>query len=415
MGFEGASGWHPPITGGGGGGTIGGGGTLNYVAMFTPDGTHIGNAPIKIGDAFTRAYPINTGTNTIAMGYDITMGGVDNVLIGHNLTDGGVGGDQIYALGSRLFMTGQPPGTFSGIIALGFFNSFDTIGGVTTGIYLMGDSNSFVDFNTFSSVIGEQNTLTRIDHSGINGLFNTITDSVRVFLLGHSNSVNLSTTIALLGDGNVLDTLTNVVVVGSTNAVTGITNAVVMGISNLNALSNEILIAINDIGIRVDSLGNMGVGVPSIETIQAREHVKGVNATTLSNQRLEPVDTTYEDTTGAKITTIDLLVPAIVTLQLIAVPLNTVMIITSSITCRKTAGAGLGAVGAGNGYVRTVKAQNIAGVVTIGVIQSDFTSEVVVANNATFDVLGTDVRLRVLGSINNTFNWNTITKTYPVA
>ena len=43
MGYDGSTGWHDG-GGGGGGGTIGGAGTLNYVAKFTPDGTHIGDS-----------------------------------------------------------------------------------------------------------------------------------------------------------------------------------------------------------------------------------------------------------------------------------------------------------------------------------------------------------------------------------
>ena len=43
-------GWTSGGNGGGGGGNITGGGTINYVAMFTPSGTAIGDAPIKISD-----------------------------------------------------------------------------------------------------------------------------------------------------------------------------------------------------------------------------------------------------------------------------------------------------------------------------------------------------------------------------
>ena len=410
MGFDGASGFHPPGGGGGGGGTIGGGGTLNYVAMFTPDGLHVSNAPIKVGPTVTRALPINSGTNSIGMGYDIVMSGLDSFLIGYGLVDNG--GQEVYAFGNRLTMAGAGP--YYGILALGFLNFFDSPGGPTSGIYLMGDSNIFHDFNTYSTIIGEDNTLTRIDHCTILGLFNTITDSVHSFLLGESNNINLSTTIALLGDGNSVNSCNDVVVVGSTNAVSSITNATVIGISNLNALSNEVLIAISDNGIRINSAGDVGIGIPSINPILAKNHIRGVEATTKSNQRLEPVAGTYEDTTGEQITTVDGLVPVAVPLQTIAIPLNTVVMIESYITCRKTAGAGAGVVGDGNGYVRTVLAQNIAGVVTIGVIQSSFTSEVIPANDATFSPIGTNVLLNVLGSINNTFDWNVITKTYPV-
>ena len=137
---------------------------------------------------------------------------------------------------------------------------------------------------------------------------------------------------------------------------------------------------------------------------------------TLANSILyqEPASdsTVLEKLNSAKITTVDLLVPVAVAIQTIAIPLNTVVMIICNITCRKTAGIGAGVVGAGNAYIRTVKAQNIAGVVTIGTIQSDFTSEAIAANNATFVVSGTNILVNVLGSINNTFNWNVITKTY---
>lgn len=409
MGFEGASGFHPP-GGGGGGGTIGGGGTLNYVAMFTPDGTHIGNAPIKIGDTITRAFPVNTGTDTIGMGFDIAMSGIDNILIGYNLTDGG--GNEVYALGNRLFLTGAPPGSYYGIIALGFFNTFDTSGGFTSGIYLMGDSNVFNDYNTYSTILGEDNVLTRIDHCTIIGLFSDITDSVRVFTLGENNDVNLSVDAAVFGVNNTLDTVNNIVAIGLSNAISGINDAVVIGIGNLNALTNEILIAINDAGIRIDLSGDVGIGIPSTDTIMARLHNRGVHTNNV-NQRLEPVVGVYEDTTGETLTLVSVGVTTS-TLQTIPIPLDTVVLIESYVTARKTAGAGVGAIGDGNGYVRTVKAKNVAGVVTIGVIQSSFTSEDIGPLNATFDVSGTDVRVRVTNSANQTINWNVITKTYPV-
>lgn len=121
-----------------------------------------------------------------------------------------------------------------------------------------------------------------------------------------------------------------------------------------------------------------------------------------------------ERISSASITTIDLLVPVAVSLQTIAIPLNTVVMIECYVTCRKTAGIGAGVIGDGNGYIRTVVAQNIAGVVTIGIIQSSFTSETIVANDATFTPIGTNVLMEVTGSVNNTFNWNVITKIYPV-
>ncbi len=155
--------------------------------------------------------------------------------------------------------------------------------------------------------------------------------------------------------------------------------------------------------------GNSGFGILNP---LAQVHVKGVDSTTLVNQRLEPVTNVTEDTTGATVNTTD---ATVTPLQTIAIPTDTVVMIESRITCRKTAGAGVGTVGQGNGYIRTVKAKNVAGVVTIGVIQSSFTSEDIGVFNATFAVSGTNIVLNITGSANNDVTWNTITKQYKVA
>lgn len=61
------------------------------------------------------------------------------------------------------------------------------------------------------------------------------------------------------------------------------------------------------------------------------------------------------------------------TLQTITIPTDSVFLIESKVVSKKTAGVGIGTVGDGNGYIRTVKAKNVAGVVTIGVVQTSFT------------------------------------------
>lgn len=151
-----------------------------------------------------------------------------------------------------------------------------------------------------------------------------------------------------------------------------------------------------------------GINISAPQTLL---HVFGVDATTLINSRLEPIANVTEDTTGATITTSD---AGVTTLQTIAIPTDTGLIIECHITARKTGGVGVGTTGDVNGYVRTVKAKNVGGVVTIGVIQTDFTSEDI-AFNATFDVNVTDVRVRVTGAVDDNVTWNTITKTYKVA
>lgn len=153
--------------------------------------------------------------------------------------------------------------------------------------------------------------------------------------------------------------------------------------------------------------GNFGVGITPL----ARIHIFGVDATSLVNQRLEPVASVTEDTTGSTINTSGAVTS---TLQTIAIPTDSVVMIVSNVTARKTAGIGAGLVGDGNGYIRTVKAQNIAGVVTIGVVQTSFTSEEIAGLGATFVVSGTDVDLDVTNVIDDDVTWNSVTQTYKV-
>lgn len=96
---------------------------------------------------------------------------------------------------------------------------------------------------------------------------------------------------------------------------------------------------------------------------------------------------------------------ALTTLQSIAIPTDTVVMVEARIHARKTGGAGAGAVGDGNGYVRIVKAKNVGGVVTIGLVSSSYTSEDIAPLNATLAVSGTNVIVQVNGSINNNITW----------
>jgi hypothetical protein len=155
--------------------------------------------------------------------------------------------------------------------------------------------------------------------------------------------------------------------------------------------------------------GNVGFGLLNPT---ATIHIFGVDATTKVNLRLEPVTNVTEDTGG---NTLNTTTNATVALETIAIPTNTVLMIESYITCRKTGGAGVGTVGQGNGYIRTVKAKNVGGVVTIGVVQSSFTSEDIAPLNATFAVSGTNIVLNVTGATNDNITWNSITKKYKVS
>lgn len=107
------------------------------------------------------------------------------------------------------------------------------------------------------------------------------------------------------------------------------------------------------------------------------------------------------------------------TLWSLAVPNNSVVLVSAHVLNRKTAGSGTGTVGAGNAYIRTVRVQNIGGTLSLGTVQSDYTSEAtgLTACDCTFDTSGTDLRLRVTtasgNGSSNTIAWET-TATYSV-
>lgn len=126
------------------------------------------------------------------------------------------------------------------------------------------------------------------------------------------------------------------------------------------------------------------------------------------NQRWEPVANVIEDLSGATVNTTD---ATTTTIQTIPVPTNKGLLIESKINCRKTGGIGVGAIGDTNSYIRTVKAKNVGGVVTLGIIQTSYTSEDIAVFNATFTVSGTNILVRVNGALNDNVTWNVITKT----
>ncbi len=189
----------------GGGGTIGGGGTLNYVAMFSPDGSNIADAPIKIGDSVTRTYPVNTGEDSIAIGYGTTLTGEDNYSLGYNISHNGTvgflighdvsidnttsvyGDGNIYSFGQSFTITGGT--NVDSVVNLGFVNTINATS-TTRGVYILGDSHICTDFVTFCTLIGESCNFTRADHSTAIGIFTNLTDVSVISTYGEGNSID---------------------------------------------------------------------------------------------------------------------------------------------------------------------------------------------------------------------------------
>lgn len=174
--------------------------------------------------------------------------------------------------------------------------------------------------------------------------------------------------------------------------------------------SNLILATNNTVRMSIRKDGEVGIGT-GVGTPSALFHVLGVSATGF-NQTLEPVLNVTEKVSGNTVNTTD---ATVTTIQTIAIPTDKVLMIETRVTARKTAGAGVGTVNDGNGYVRTATYANIAGVVTLsGAVQTSYTGEGIGAFNVTLVISGTDVLIRVTGAANDDVTWNSITRTYEV-
>ena len=458
-------------SGGGGGGLppIVGGGTLNYIAKYTPNGTTINNSLL-----FDNGTSVGLGTITpdasailelssTTQGFaaprmttlqrDAIVAPVVSLLIFNtssgfynywdgvswvNITSGGLiganngltvsgsdvqlGGTLIQpttidALGVNTLSINDQTGLFMQTRDANSNFFFNNIGGTGTLVgssryvfsYLGDGGNVFEDtfivinFGGANYIKGGTDFWNFGDYTVADGnssifnfgRFNEINNSTNIFMNGYTNTLNSLVGSFIFGNQNVLSNCTNIGVFGSNNSYTAISDLFIIGNNNGNLFID---------GVN----GNVGVGVSNI---LAKTHIFGRDATTEVILRLEPVTDVTEDTSGNTVNTTD---ATVTQLEVLEIPINTVVMIESCITCRKTAGAGVGTIGEGNSYIRTVKAQNIAGVVTIGVIQSSFTSESISVFDVTFTIGGTDVVLYVTGDINDDVTWNSITKKYIV-
>lgn len=93
------------------------------------------------------------------------------------------------------------------------------------------------------------------------------------------------------------------------------------------------------------------------------------------------------------------------TIQTVATVAGESYLVEVRFISKKTAGTGAGVVGDSNTYIRTFKAKNVGGTLTLSSIQSDYTLEDINAHNVSVTTSGTNILLQVIGSLNNTVNW----------
>jgi hypothetical protein len=276
-------------------------GTLNRIAMFTPSGTTLGNSPIGIGNTTSRLYGTNTGTNSLNVGYNNTISGIDSFLIGYDLQDGG--GQEVYALGNRL--TINPGSSVFGVVGLGFFNN---ISNTAQGLYFLGDSNVFTTSNTFTLVVGENNTFDNVSQTAIVGNNSSFSNISNSRIIGTGNNISNSNQLNILGDNNIVDTgtsplslvgsfnnITNssyISILGENNDVTSSNDSTIIGSFNtISGISNKTIIATGGVkgGIVIDNVtGNVGIGTLFSTALSVPLTVRGSAIFTLAGTMTFP-------------------------------------------------------------------------------------------------------------------------------
>jgi hypothetical protein len=366
---------------------------------ITFDGLDTTNYPISIrssrGD-LTRVQNLNTGNTQT----DIQIGnnnGANSIYYGVNVLGNSFIDNRT---GNLLFQnTGATQMTFdnTGRLGIGITPTYmlDVFSSITTVFRAHG--NAISNNSVFSS--SNQSVSLTLD-TAVSSVLGSVGSSLILNTLGSTKAslvTNSSTSnVTLKSDNGYWLSLVN-----STTESIGLGQGGNFMQFNMNGVNNMIL---------VGSTGNFGIGVNTNPL--SKLYVSGIDATTKATLRLEPITNVTEDIGG---NTLNTTTNATVALETIAIPTDTVVMVESYITCRKTGGAGVGTVGQGNGYIRTVKAKNVGGVVTIGVVQSSFTSEDIAVLNTTFAVSGTNIVLNVTGATNNNITWNSITKKYKVS
>jgi hypothetical protein len=113
---------------------------------------------------------------------------------------------------------------------------------------------------------------------------------------------------------------------------------------------------------------------------------------------------------GPSTATVNTTDATLTTLQTIATSTDTSMLVQAKIVARRTGGTS-GAADDSAAYILTALVKNVAGTVTVNVLQTDYAAEDQVAWDATMNVSGTNVLIQVTGAANNSVTWKTTTTT----
>ncbi len=235
---------------GGGGGTIGGGGTLNTLAMFTPDGTHIGNSILH-----------QTGTTTLNI---VSVGSpavIDVTAQATRITANAANLFSIKDDAGYMYTTRNTNNNFS--IADFGSNTYTTSSNIYSYLSINNtytNSSTIVNFGSIGGYLsavdawnfGDNSTYTSTNQTFNLGRSNTYVSAIGVSVFGNSNTISGSTNLTVIGDSNTL-TQSDMFVLGNNNK-----NLIVDGVSGFVGINNYVTTASLDIigsGIEATTYG----------------------------------------------------------------------------------------------------------------------------------------------------------------
>lgn len=298
--------------------------------------------------------------------------------------------DNVFTISDNLNTTKQLQFQLSGISpsTLRTLTVPDVDGTIITGT---GTANRLAKFGT----IGITNSLIIDDGTDITISTTAIGGDVSISSLNATVGISANTSLSLSTLG------------GDINLSTG------SGDINLTADNTSWGVALNGLYVSFISVPGNYTSVIGTDTFQLSNTAQTIFGRILNSSLTATRSFTLPDSTGTFILsdncikrTVSTTDATTTTIATISTSSNQGYLIKSKIVCRKTGGAGTGTTGDVNGYVRTVKAKNVAGTVTLGTISSDYTDEDIAPFNVTYTVSGTNILLQVSGSINNNVDWD---------
>lgn len=310
--------------------------------------------------------------------------------------------------------------------------SITTLGTITTGIW-NGSAIGNAYLSNSSVTIGSTNISLGATSTTLAGLTSVTSTSFIGALTGNASTATALQTARTI-NGVSFDGTANITVTAAAGTLTGTTlnsSVVSSSLTSVGTIStgvwNGTLIGVNYGGTGTSTAFTSGsliyAGASGVysqnnsnlfwDNTNVRLGIKIAAAPVKTlhvggDVRIEPTTSVTKDVTGATVNTTN---ATLTTLETISIPTDTVVLIETRVHSRKTGGAGVGTIGDGNAYIRTVKAKNVGGTVTIGTISSTFTSEDINQFNATLAVSGTNVLVQVTGAVNDNVTWTSITTT----